>query len=325
MRKTLTILLSLIIPSIGLAQSLQISASSGNNSTLKGDLSGDQILILENGKRINSGEYSAMGDDPSFKVYPLQNGSYIVRENIANFVLFDSFGSIIRPISNSSQSQDGEKISELAMDPMGKTVVLYNPQIRNGNKRGSQAKVVGLEGADRNIFYREDQEINAVRVSESGQFIAIGYGKEGEDNSVLVMDKFGNEIEEFVFDRTITGINLYGSGSTLTVYSEGRVAVFNVLTGERIGSSSFRNGNLIFANYSSSDQSIVGLSGDVRGNTLSNIEVRIINVDARKIASEEYSGSVQIMDMNSITLNRTGRFSYTISGLSENLNLKASF
>ncbi len=139
------------------------------------------------------------------------------------------------------------------------------------------------------------------------------------------MDKFGNDLEEFTFDRKVTGLNLYGSGSILTVYSEGRVAVYNVSSGERIGSSSFRGGNLIFSNYSASDQSIVGLSGDLNGNTLSNIEVRIINVGERKIASQEYSGTVQVSDLDDIQLQRLGRFNYRIEGLSEYLNLSASF
>ncbi|MEP2446598.1 MAG: hypothetical protein ABJI69_05165 [Balneola sp.] len=284
------------------------------------------IQIMEpNGAVINSGKFNSVSDDPSFKIYPLQNGAYIVRENIANFVLFDSFGSVIRPISNSSNSEDGEKISELSTDPMGKTIVLYNPQVRNGDKRGSRAKVIELENSERDIFYKTDQEIRAVRVSESGEFIAIASGKEGSDDEITIMDRYGNEIRKIAFDRKVKGLNLYGSGSTLTVFSEGRVAVYNVLSGERIGSSSFRNGTLQFANYSASDQTIVGLTGDLNGTTLSDIEVRIINVAARKIASQEYSGSVQIDDLDKVTMTKNSRFNYTITGMNKDLNLKASF
>lgn len=308
------------------SQSLQVSESSSSSDFLNANLNGNTVEVTEqNGTVISSGEYTLVADDPSFKVYPLHNGAYIVRENIANFVLFDSFGSVIRPISNSTQSQDGEKISELATDPMGKTIVLYNPQIRNGNNRGSQAKVIGLENSERNIFYREDQEIKAVRVAESGEFIAIASGKEGSDNEVIVMDRYGNEIRKITFDQEVKGLNLYGSGSTLTVYSEGRVAVYNVLSGERLGSSSFRGAPLQFANYSGSDQTIVGLTGDLNGTTLSNIEIRIINVSARKIASQEFSGTVEISDLDNISLNKTGKFSYTLKGMSKDLNLKASF
>lgn len=308
------------------AQSLKISESSGSNNFLNATLNGNTVQVTEqNGAVINSGEYKLDTDDPSFKIYPLQNGAYIIRENIANFVLFDSFGSVIRPISNSTQSKDGEKISELATDPMGKTIVLYNPQIRNGNNRGSQAKVIGLENSEQIIFYREDQEIKAVRVAESGEFIAIASGKEGSDNEVVVMDRYGNEIRTITFDQEVKGLNLYGSGSTLTVYSEGRVAVYNVLSGERLGSSSFRGAPLQFANYSGSDQTIVGLTGDLNGTTLSNIEIRIINVAARKITSQEFSGTVEISDLDNISLNRTGRFSYSLTGMSKDLNLNASF
>lgn len=308
------------------SQSLSISGGSSDSPYLKGSISSNAIQIMEpNGSVINSGKYNSVIDDPSFKIYPLQNGAYIVRENIANFVLFDSFGSVIRPISNSSNSEDGEKISELATDPMGKTIVLYNPQVRNGDKRGSRAKVIELENSERDIFYSADQEIRAVRVSESGEFIAIAYGKEGSDDEITVMDRYGNEIRKIVFDRKVKGLNLYGSGSTLTVFSEGRVAVYNVLSGERIGSSSFRNGTLQFANYSASDQTIVGLTGDLNGTTLSDIEVRIINVAARKIASQKYSGTVQITEPDNISMIKNSRFNYTITGINKNLNLKVSF
>ena len=103
------------------------------------------------------------------------------------------------------------------------------------------------------------------------------------------------------------------------------MAVFEVLSGKRIASSSFRNGTLRFANYSGADQSIVGLTGDLNGNTLSNIEVRIINVAAKKIISETYSGEVEVADFDAITLNRKGRFNYTISGMSKDLSLRGQF
>lgn len=325
MKNIFLLFIAFTISTIGFSQNLQISSSASTSVELSSIYNGSEIEIVENNIVLSSALYKLGDNDPSFKVYPLQNGAYIVRENIAGFVLFDSFGSLVRPISNSSNSTDGEKISELAMDPLGKTVVLYNPQIRIGGKRGSQAKIVGLEDSDITVFYKEDEEISAVRVAESGEFIAIAYGKGTKKNDVVVIDKFGNEIKSFAFDRVVTGLNLYGSGSTLTVFSENRVAVFNVLSGERIASSSFRNGTLRFANYSGADQAIVGVTGDLNGNTLSNIEVRIINVAAKKIITQSYSGEVEVTDFDAITLNRNGRFKYTISGMSKDLNLKATF
>lgn len=325
--KSFSTTLALTFFSISLfGQSLQISDAPNTDSFISADLNGNAVQVKEpNGMVINTGKYDAIADDPSFKIYSLQNGAYIVRENIANFVLFDSFGSVIRPISNSTQSKDGEKISELATDPMGKTIVLYNPEVRNGSKKGSRAQVIGLENTERNIFYSDDQQIRSVRVSESGEFIAIASGKEGNDDEITVMDRYGNEIRTISFDQEVRGMNLYGSGSTLTVFSSGRVAVYNVQSGERIGSSSFRGGTLQFANYSGSDQTIVGLMGDLNGSTLSNIEVSIINVSARKIASQKYSGILQVDDVNGIILNRTGKFSYNLSGMSKDLRLRANF
>ena len=203
MKNIFLLFIATLFSTNAISQNLQVSSLAATSVSLSTNINDGKIELSENNTVINSSVYKLVDNDPSFKVYPLQNGAYIVRENIAGFVLFDSFGSLVRPISNSSKSVDGEKISELAMDPQGKTVVLYNPQVRNGEKRGSQAKIVGLEDSDVSVFYQEDAEIKAVRVAESGEFIAIGYGKEADDHNVVVMDKFGNEINTFNFDREI--------------------------------------------------------------------------------------------------------------------------
>ncbi len=325
MKFSFTFFALFLLSQFSLAQSLKLNEAMSSQKNLEYEYLEGKIVIQDNGTIVNSAEYNLLSDDPSFKVYPLQNGEFIIRENIANFVLYDSFGAVIRPISNSSQSKDGESISELAMDPNGKTIVLYNPEIKNSKGLGSRAQVIGVEDSDRFIFYSNEREIRTVCVSENGQFVAIATGKEGTEDEVTVVDRFGNEVRKITFDREIVGLNLYGSGSTLTVFSSGRVAVYNVLNGKRIGSSSFRGGTLRFANYSGSDKTIIGLTGDLNDNTLSNIGVRIINVDARKIASQKYSGSVQVSDLDRIKLNRNGRFNYTIVGMSKNLNLKAEF
>ena len=310
-----------------LAQSLSISDAVSSVAFKTGKATTESATVLDiDGAEIVSGNYSTTDpDDPSLKVYPLQNGSFVVRENIANFILYDSFGRAVKPISNSTQSREGESISELAMDPNGKTIVIYNPKFVRDGKEGSRLRVIDVNNTPREIFYSSDQTIRAVKVSDSGEYIAIAVGKPGSDDEVVVLDKFGNQIQKVSFNQEIRGLNIYGSGNYLTVYSKSRAAVFNVLNGERIGSSSFRS-SLLFANYSAADRSIIALTGNLEDKKASGLEVHVVNVGARKIARSSYDrGALALNDREFIRLERTGQYRYTITGLSKDLNVRASF
>ncbi len=306
------------------SQSLKVTSAPSSNKILKAEVLDKAITLKDvDGKVITTGIYNTPDQsDPSLKTYALKNGGFIVRENIANFLVYDSFGKVVRSISNSTQSKDGEAISEVAADANGKTIVLYNPKVMANGKSGSRAKVIGLNQSESDIFYSDSRVIRTVKVSESGEFIAIATGKEGTDDEVVIVDRYGNKINSVSFDQEIVGVNLYGSGSTLTVYSNSRAAVYNVLTGKRIGSSSFRS-PVHFANYSSSDKTIIALTGDLKGNSITNVELHAVNIGARKVVRGAYSSS--IVELTEPTLERVGRFNYVLKGYSKDLKVRASF
>ena len=323
-----TAILYILFTSTLFAQSVSLSFSSSSSTKPVAYFEAGTVQVEEvSGTSIQSVVHSRPSSDPSFKTYGLANGSVIVRENIANFVKYDVLGKTDWAISNSTQSSGGESISEIATDPFAKTIVLYNPKVISNGQEGSRAKVVGIgkNDAPTDIFYSADRVIRAVRVAESGQFIAIATGKSGTDDQVVVVDRFGNEIQTITFDQEVKGLNLYGSGSTLTVFSAGRVAVYSVMDGKRIASSSFRNGEVQFANYSSADQSIIALTGTAEGDLIKEGEVRIVNVAARKIASKEIAGALQFSNLDDISLNRTARFTYRITGFGKDLRVNAKF
>ncbi len=326
MRLFISTIIALTFTLPGFGQSLTVTGGPASTQRIEGNATAESVSITDtDGSTIVTGVYSTPdANDPSLKVYPLQNGSFIVRENIANFILYDSFGNPGKTISNSTQSEEGESISELATDPRAKTIVIYNPKIIRGGEASSRARVLDINNNPKDIFYSEDREIRGVKVAESGEYIAIAAGKAGADDIVTVMDRFGNVINTFSFDQEVAGLNIYGSGGYLTVYSTSRAAVYNVLSGERVGSTSFRS-TLHFANYSASDQTIVALTGDLNGDTLANVEAHVINIGARKIAREGYAGTVELKDPGFITLERTGEYRYTLKGLGKDLNLRASF
>lgn len=295
-------------------------------------LTGISAVLQTNGVDIHSSsseqlfssQVSAAPGDESLKIYARLNGSFIIRENIANFLFFDESGSIEQSISNSSQSTEGESVSELAADPAFKTVVLYNPKIVRDQIEGSRARIVKPNWTTSDIFYSGDRAIRFVKVSDNGQLIAVVSYKDGEDDKVDVMDRFGNELETFSFNQTVADLRFSEDGEFITIRSNSRVGVYSVLDGEREGSTSFRS-MLHFAEYVPQDNTIIALTADIAGSVLSGVEFHAINVEARAIERQDYNGQLGITDLLSVSLDRTGSNSYSITGLSKGLNLKVSF
>jgi hypothetical protein len=294
-------------------------------TSLSGALNASGVSLYEgSGTPLFTGSYNVQGGDNSVKVYVKPNGGFVVRENIANFLFYDAAGKVKQSISNSSQSTEGESISELAADPAYKTVVLYNPKIVMDGKEGSSAKVLKRNGSTPNIFYSSDRAISLVKVSKDGQFIAIVSVQDGTDGQVDVTDRFGNKLGAFSFNQNIADVKFSTDGEYITIRSASRVGVYSLLSGEREGSTSFRS-DLHFAQFVPEDNVIVALTADESGSVLTDIELHTINIEARAIERQEYSGSLGKTDLLSIELERTGANRYTLTGLSKALNLSVSF
>jgi hypothetical protein len=260
--------------------------------------------------------------DPSIKVYPLSNGGAILRENIANFLFYDSFGRVIQSISNSTQSEGGEAISELAVDPAGKSVVLYNPKIVSGGNTGSRAKLVANNSNPTDIYYSVDRALRTVIVSNNGELIAMASMKDGTDDQVMILDRFGNNLGEIEFDQNIKGVSFSENGLFITIYSGGRAAAYEIRSKERVGSTSFRNTSLLYANYSPEDKTIVAVTGS-GVNTYSELEGHAVNVAARKIARVDINGTIS--NVHQPLLKRNGAGRYELTGFSQVLSIRASF
>ncbi|MEX0720378.1 MAG: hypothetical protein WD059_06900 [Balneolaceae bacterium] len=341
------------------AQSLQVSTvpSTGNNNTSQFAVGDEQITISNSSLAFNEGavsadiahsgisatlgetgisvfetdgtklintDYDFVTDDSSLKIYAMGNGGFIVRENIANFLLYNSYGTIRHSVSNSSQSTEGESISELASDPAFKTVVLYNPKIVRNGQEGSRAQLVTMDGGTTDFYNSQDRAIRMVNVTENGQYINIVTYQTGTDDVVLIMDRFGNQLSEIPFDQNIADVRVSNDGRFITIRSNSRVAAHSVLSRERVGSTSFRS-TLHFAEYIPEDKTIIALTADKSGSVLSNIEFHAINVAARAIERQAFNSSLGTTDIIPVYLTREGRFNYSISGFSQKLNVKASF
>lgn len=277
-----------------------------------------------NGNPLFTSKYQAASDDNSVKVYVKPNGSFIVRENIANFLFYNSTGNIQQSVSNSSQSPEGESVSELAADPAFKTVVLYNPKIIRNGVEGSRARVVKKNWTTRDVFYSSERAIRLVKVSENGQYIAVVSFKPGTDDEVKITDRFGNELGTFSFNQNIVDVIISDDGEYITIRSNSRVGVYSLINGEREGSTSFRS-MLHYAEFIAQDETIVAVTADESGSVLSNIEMHAINIAERSIERQEYGGELGITQYIPVDLTRNGRLNYTLTGLSKSLTLDISF
>ncbi len=258
------------------------------------------------------------------KVYVKPNGGFILRENIANFLFYNSTGNIQQSISNSSQSPEGESVSELAADPAFKTVVLYNPKIVRNGVEGSRARVVKKNWTTRDVFYSSERAIRLAKVSENGQYIAVASFKSGTDDEVKITDRFGNELGSFSFNQNVVDIIISDDGEYVTIRSNSRVGVYSLLNGEREGSTSFRS-TLHYAEFVPEDETIVAITADEAGSVLSNIEMHAINISERSIERQEYNEELGITKSLPLDLERNGRLSYTLTGLSKSLTLNIRF
>lgn len=322
MKRTTLFLVSLFVSGGVSAQSLSVSGTQADLKPLVADVNQRGVVVTEQGENILSGKYTLPSvPDPSLKAFALPNGAAVVRENIANFLLFDSFGTVKNSISNSTQSEGGEAISELAMDPAGKTIIAYNPKVIANGKTGSRAKKLGFEGRGVDIFYSADRELKDVQVSTNGEFIAFISAKAGTEDEVQLADRFGNDLNTISFDQEIKGVTFSENGLFVTIYSGGRAAAYEVRNGERVGSTSFRT-NLKFAAYSPEDKTIVAITGE-GDKTITELEFHAVNVSARKIARENVSGEVMALQQPEFV--RKGKGNYLITGFSKEFILKAAF
>lgn len=309
-----------------LAFAATAASSSVNNLTAIGAVLETASVNIHagNGDELFSTSFNLKNDDSSAKIYAKLNGGFIVRENIANFLFYNSLGNVEQSISNSSQSTEGESISELASDPAFRTVILYNPKVVSGGVEGSRAKVVNNDLTSTDIYYSSNRAIRTVKVSDNGQFIALATYSPGTDDLVVITDRFGNDLAEIKFDQSVEDVVISEDGSYVTIRSNARMGVYSVRDGERNGSASFRSA-LLYAEYVPEDETVVALTGSRSGSSLTGVEVHAINVAARAIQRQSFSAALSMTDLIPLSLSRNGIYRYSLSGLNKTLEINASF
>lgn len=285
------------------------------------------LVLNSTGNILSKSEITSLSSgDPSIAVYPANTGAVLVRDNIANFNFYDSFGEIMANLSGSSQSKGGEVISEVAMNPAAETVVIYTPKIKRGNKMGSQAQYVDNKMNLKGLFFSTDRYIKNVSVTNNGQFVVFITSGDETNDEIHVTDRYGNELAIISPDENLKGAKLSENAGYITAFSGKRVLIFNTMTGKRTGSTSFRS-EVIEVNYFPQDQTILAMTGDYTESTgiINNVEFHAIDIQRRKVDRKEYNAPLGLDKALHPRFIRLGNNRYQLAGANKNLELRVSF
>lgn len=285
------------------------------------------VLMSSSGGTLSSFEITGItSGDPSLAIYPFSTGSVLVRDNIANFSFYDSFGAIITNVSGSSQSEGGESISEVAMSPASETVIIYTPKIRRGEGLGSQAGYLDDAMSLQSLYYSSDRYIKYLDITDNGQFVVfVTSGDDGEDQ-IYVTDRFGNELAVISSEESLKEARLSDNAGFVTAFTGNRVLVFDSMSGKRAGSTSFRS-EVIAADYFPEDNTIVALTGsyDEDSGTIGNAGFHAINMDRRKVERRDYNAALSVNKALEPSFSRHGANRYRFSGTNRTLELRVSY
>lgn len=294
-----------------------------------GMLSLDEVLtritLDAAGSLVSESKIPYYGDDPSLRIYTFDDGHSIVRENISSFSFYDPAGNLLYPLSNSSGSKDGEAFSELASNPSGETVVIYNPSIRRADgSSSSRASLLNRSNKSLESFFSApNKQIYSVNITETGTFFTLVAGANGEDSEVHVYDRFGNLLLKNEVDFDATNATYFPEENRLLAYSSSRAAVYNTVNGSRLGSSSVRE-TIIGAHYFSDDSVILILTGKKQDNVIDEPAFVAVDVNQRKIAKGSFGKKLLLISSSPI-FSRVSGNTYKVDGVGVPLNISVRF
>jgi len=262
--------------------------------------------------------------DPSIRLYMLNNGSFVYRDNIASFTYFDERGEEVFQIFNSAGSPEGEAVSEFTSTPFGHRMIAFNPRIFHGSRVGSRIRDIRHGNNGRTLKQSGDRSIRSVRVHPSGRLMLAHLLDESTDRHyakvlsvrgdiMAVIDYEDNEIEDMV---------LSACGRYVTGRTGGRAMVHEVASGERLGSASFRE-RVQVASWMPDDKLAV-LTGTRNSNRLENIRMHIIDVRRRRVVREETDLTVYTSSHFPLSLQYEGDATYRLEGPNRELIIRYS-
>lgn len=254
----------------------------------------------------------------------LNNGEFIVRDNVANFSIYDASGDRSYTYSNSSQASGGEQTSEIAVSGDGVLKVAYNPVIQYQNSQGSRFSIVRGDREADQIFSSQNRVITSLSISPDDHSISVVTEDGTGSRKIHWFDRFGNLLFEMEPELDITGFNVSEDGRFITIFSGSRVQVYERETSERLGSASSRS-TILQAAYFPESNLIVALGGQETNQQVSNPEITAVDLQQRQIDRAQLNGSVVFRERSHITIKSDQANRYKINGINRPIQVTARF
>lgn len=293
----------------------------------------NRLTVLEKGERVTIRQFDDSGnqlyseelpyadpDDATLKIYTFPDGRTVLRESVAYFTFLTPSGTTRYALSNSSQSLSGERESELASDLHGITTVLYNPAISFGQTTGSRAVLVFGEDDTKEFYRNQDHIISFLKTDPKGKFILL-VAQNGSASEVRYFDRFGNSLFSVPSDEIITGARVTENGKYLTIYTSAMIQVYNVESGERVGSASVQQ-PVLYATYNEDKNIMIALGGTLEGIRVSNPSVMVVDIERRAIETENIEGNLYTLDLSRVNLKGTDGGPFQLAGFRENIRIR---
>jgi len=261
--------------------------------------------------------------DETIQANTMNNSAFILRDNVANFTLYDAAGNQGYSFSNTTQAEGGEQPSRIAYSDTGSLIVAYNPVVRYSDSRGARASVVLGERDTIELFSSRERVIEFLKINEGGSLIAIITSPGNGNSRVHLLDRFGNELAESDAEMEVSGLDISTDGRYLTLFSSNRVQVYRTDDWERLGSATSRS-RIIHASYDPEENVIISLGGQLRNSRINEIEITAVDLTGRQLEREQLSGTVSILDRDTIDISKEGS-TYYVTGLNRPIEISVQF
>ncbi|MDI6400398.1 hypothetical protein QLX67_00160 [Balneolaceae bacterium ANBcel3] len=232
-------------------------------------------------------------NDPSRALFLFDNGQFVYRDNVAGFAFYNEQGENVSQVYNSFGSQDGEQVSQFSATAFGNSVYLYNPVIHEGGNINSRIQKAHMDESVREIAFFENRKISSLEIHPSGRMMLVHTIRQDTDvHEAFVLDMDGSILVYIDFENTeVLRSELSLCGRFITARASGRVMVYDVPTGERLGSASFRQ-TVRAAGYNPDGTMVVLTASQGSRNQLQNLMLHMIDIHQRTIHREDIDLSI---------------------------------
>ncbi|MEX0594317.1 MAG: hypothetical protein WD115_06035 [Balneolaceae bacterium] len=269
------------------------------------------------------------GADETLALYLLDNGTYVVRDNVANFTRHDLDGSIGVRHSNFSGATGGERPSYLVSDRFGLTSLYVVPDIQYGENRGSMVRLLkGYGEASETIHESRDRTLLHVGLSPDGRQVLMIQEMPGMDERIVeLVDRFGNLIQTIESEEPWIGGAVDESGNVITLFTTSRVQSFRVGDAERLGSSTVRGEEVFYGGYCSSREEMVILTGSVDESSarITGAEIQVVSLRARSLVREPVPGGTLTWNGSTGVNLNCGETRHEINGVGRTIRVQPTF